>query len=272
MIPDELCHYTTRETALEKILSTKKIKMSNLGLTNDPKESKSRQEIIIADIDKQIRRKIFLINKRAEKIRKDEWKVFCLTKSLPKLKNENRENIYRNYFTPGYSRPRMWAQYAENHSGVCLVFNGERLSKTFDSLLNKKYIIFHGSVCYENYDVVPSKVIDYSNIEKLGLTEAIRKFYYDNFEYYFLSKHSDWRDETEYRWLFYNPTKGKMDEFINIEGALTAVIVGIDFPQVYEPSLKALCKDLNIPAGKMKWENGVPVPNLEKIYNPLEDG
>lgn len=39
-IPTEVCHYTSREIAVEHILESKRIRLGRLGLTNDPRESK----------------------------------------------------------------------------------------------------------------------------------------------------------------------------------------------------------------------------------------
>jgi len=267
MIPKELCHYTKRETALEKILFNKQIKLGRLGLTNDPKESKTRSHVIPSGSGYKLHTQFKNINTAVEKVSKDEWKVFCLAKSLPINLENTRENVYRGLFAPGYSRPRMWAQYGENHSGVCLIFDGERLSKNIESLKDKNKIVIHGPVSYDNYDKSISNHLDLSDIKNLGPLRAVRKYYYDNYEYFFLTKHPDWRDETEYRWLIHDTGK-KKDEFVSIEGALAAILVGIDFPPVYEITLKELCKGLNISAGKMEWINGFPMPQFGSIYNP----
>jgi hypothetical protein len=78
MIPDELCHYTRRETALEKILFNKLIRIGKLGLTNDPKETKARSIQILSDVADRAHKDINKIAKYAEKVTKDELRVFCL--------------------------------------------------------------------------------------------------------------------------------------------------------------------------------------------------
>ena len=40
VIPTEVCHYTSEETAIKYILKNKEIRLGRLGLTNDPRESK----------------------------------------------------------------------------------------------------------------------------------------------------------------------------------------------------------------------------------------
>jgi hypothetical protein len=162
MMPNELCHYTKRETALEKILLNKTIRLGKLGLTNDPKETKTKSIQVLSDVSDRGHIDYRKIAKYAEMVTKNEWKVFCLTKSLPPVPERTRQDIYLNYFSNGYNRPRMWAQYGENHSGVCLVFDGNRLSEKFESLKDKKHTVFHGSVSYDSHDITPSKRFDFS--------------------------------------------------------------------------------------------------------------
>jgi hypothetical protein len=40
--PKEVCHYTSRDTALKYILHNKEILLGNLSETNDPRETKTR--------------------------------------------------------------------------------------------------------------------------------------------------------------------------------------------------------------------------------------
>ena len=42
----------------------------------------------------------------------------------------------------------MWAQYANNHQGVCLVFNKEKIIDSFKNSFSSKQI-FYGDVSYE---------------------------------------------------------------------------------------------------------------------------
>lgn len=265
MIPKELCHYTKRETALEKILFGRKIKFSQLGLTNDPKETKFQTRGIADSLTDEPPYND--IANAAERIQKEEWKVLCLTKHLPKRKiTDPIKKDFMYPFLPGYSRPKMWAQYAENHSGVCLIFNGDQLLQNIEKSLGDSCRILHGSVSYKNYGVVTTKFIDFSDIKTLGLTEGIRKHFLDHYKDYFLSKYLDWQNESEYRWLVHSPTNSP--EYVTIEGALTAVLVGIDFPKVYIPALVEVCKGLNISAGEMEWTDGRPRAYFGSIYNP----
>jgi hypothetical protein len=75
----------------------------------------------------------------------------------------------------------------------------------------------------------------------------------------FLIKNPDWATETEYRYLVHSENSEFED--ITIDGAIKEVLVGIDFPKIYEPSLIIYCKELGIQPRKIKWTNGVPDHN-----------
>ena len=125
-IPKQLFHYTTREAALEYILPTRRIRLGLVGTTNDPREVKEWSPVMLntpewhedgvpADLSLTCRA-IRLIQDEANRIRREEWKVLCLTRHQPDLTSAP--------FPSGYCRPGNWAHYAENHSGVCLIFDG----------------------------------------------------------------------------------------------------------------------------------------------------
>jgi hypothetical protein len=73
---------------------------------------------------------------------------------------------------------------------------------------------------------------------------------------FFFTKSKDWSQEFEYRWV----VSGENDEseFVPIDNAIAGVVVGVDFPKVYFPSLIPLCGELKIPAARITWDNGVP--------------
>lgn len=270
MIPKELCHYTKRDTALEKILFGKQIRLGQLGSTNDPKESKWSSLGIIPLDDEDAMKSLGNRDKiidEAQRIYREEWKVLCMTKHLPKSKYKR---VIKNYvvskFRYGYCRPKMWAQYAENHAGVCIIFDGDKLHQRIQITLKDRFKIFQGSVTYKNYGAAFDKNIDKTYITKYGVTNGIRNFFFENFHDYFLTKYPDWESESEYRWLIHNPDNSP--EFVNIEGTIKSIMVGSDFPKVYEPSLRELCIELKVPAGRILWTNGIPNPVFGDIYKP----
>jgi hypothetical protein len=267
MIPRELCHYTRKDTALEKILYTKKIKLSQLMFTNDPKESAGMQGGFISPInmDPEAQSIAHEVRELASRIRLEEWKVLCLSRH--RTERGVRSGILEP-LSKGYGRPRMWAQYAENHAGICLIFNGKYLEENIRNAFESKdgITVYHGPVTYRNYGtVIPLPPIDRSSPLRLGEDE-IRCFFHQNYKEIFLVKNLDWRNETEYRWLIHSTTQSA--EYVSIEGALKSVLVGMNFPDVYLPALYELCKQLRVPAGRMFWTDGIPTALLDCIYKP----
>jgi hypothetical protein len=275
MIPKEVVHYTKKDTAMEKILFEKKIRFSLLGMTKDPRETKTwdftiktktTSMLYLPDVVRP-HDLSYKINEIANKIMTNEWKVFCVTKhfrsNITKVDNFSFEN---NYFKYGYSHPRLWADYGEQHSGVCLIFDGKKLNQNIHKALSPKCRIFQGSVTYNDLSAISAWEIDISEIEKHDAISLVREYFFLHYKSCFLTKTIDWKSENEYRWLIHNTTK--KPEFVSIEGAIKGVLVGADFPPKYEETLKSLCKELNIPAGKINWSNGQPRVSHGSIYTP----
>jgi hypothetical protein len=207
------------------------------------------------------------IEKNANSLIKKEWKVFCVSQHHPDY--NSRMDEVEHPFLRGDVRPRMWATYAENHRGVCLRFNGSKL----DERLKEKFgvsKVFSGPIYYNDIHATTWPVIHLHDIDKLdldlGLEEVIRDHFLQSWKELFLVKAEDWYTEYEYRWLVHSLDDASED--ISIDGVIEGVLVGQDFPKAYWPSLKELCKELNIPAGLIEWESGFPYIYPDKIHNP----
>lgn len=154
----------------------------------------------------------------------------------------------------------MWATYGENHQGVCLKFNGKEFDKRIkikQKGMEKDRRVFHGKVKYMDYgDTMDSISIDYVELSKIGITQGLRDHLIKYRKEFFLLKSTDWKTEYEFRWLVHS--KKQDFELLPIKGVIDGVIVGVDFPEVYLPSLYKLCDKLEIPVRKMIWKNGMP--------------
>ncbi len=154
MIPKEVFHYTTNCSAL-KILTGKQLRLGQYGYTNDPRETKERLFLPTFDTtnyDYEIGNRIF---QEINKIIHNEWKILCVTTNHPKLEaakseQEKKEIREANPFLSGNARPRMWAQYAENHQGVCMKLNGEKLDQKIAEQLEETSTIFCRSTDYSD--------------------------------------------------------------------------------------------------------------------------
>ena len=276
-IPKQLFHYTTREVALEHILSTQRIRLALVSMTNDPREAKEWghpiQNMSNWDEDgvpvgeSHFIRKAQAIQDEANRIRREEWKMLCLYKHRPELKPASINRPDGNPFHNGYCRSRMWAQYANNHTGVCLIFDGPALDRAIREELELGCTIQCGAVEYRDewyYD--HDNVISYSEFTHPALTSGLRRLFFERWEAYFLRKAQDWQSEWEYRWLVHS--EDSESKYVPIEDALLGVLVGEDFREDYEPSLVALCEKLSAHAGRITWMNGYPNANFGSIFRP----
>jgi len=277
VIPTEICHYTSKEIALEHILANKKIRLGRLGLTNDPRESRRWMvpnvvwgEELTKEGEAEIAKSTLMIEQEVNRILKEEWRVLCaVCHNFPYSDSYEGKKEY-DHHKYAFSHSRMWAQYAKNHSGVCLLFDGKKLDENmhqhFD-LTGENYPIFHGFVRYdynESVKTTPTHLdIEFQNEKPV---DRIRKTLIKHYEPNFLYKSPEWKAEHEYRWLVHSTDSS--DVLIPIENAIKAVIVGADFPKVDEASLIALCATLKIPAGRIRWDNGRPYANRYQIYKP----
>jgi hypothetical protein len=80
---------------------------------------------------------------------------------------------------------------------------------------------------------------------------------------FFFRKDSDWKDESEWRYIIHKWDKGY--EFVNIEKSLFAVILGVNFPQVYRPTIKKLCSELEVQLLHLFWDSSDEDFFLRKI-------
>ena len=121
-----LYHYTSLNRAFEHILHEGKLLLASLKLTNDPRESKDWNwtfRNISHEIDIAIPSVEELVTVSSEinlKIKRD-CKLCCFSI------DDKTKNLYSGR---GWGHPRMWAQYADKHKGVCLVFDKDKLIET----------------------------------------------------------------------------------------------------------------------------------------------
>ncbi len=276
--PQLICHYTKLESGLN-ILFEKKLRLNKISKTNDPRESRPLEFLTFQDYaqldNPEVKMANELILNELPKTIMEEWKVLCFTLDASKQSEYTDERIsklYAAFIDPGYARPRMWAQYADNHKGVCLLFDKDEIGKKIQQKFNGK--CFPGKVGYDGETFVslslflpPATSTSLINdIKNLGAKEAARKYVFEHSAALFLRKNPDWEHETEYRWLIHSTINEVED--VSIEGAVKAVLVGMDFQKIYVPSLIPLCKDLGIPAKRILWKNGIPKTEFETIYEP----
>lgn len=243
-----LYHYTTLETFLEHILMESTLRLSPFEKVNDPIESKRNFNGMymskFRDIDLNDKR----INKYENqyKIALINWsKVVCFS-----LDDIDDLKEYTDHINRGYGKPRMWAQYADLHRGVCLIFDRELLGENMKESFSDSDIT-GGKVIYKNhynYEVGIPHSFDYDNMDNIKLIKNQILEHKDNL---FFTKFKDWADEKEYRYIVINEEK----EFLKIsfKSELKGIVLGSEFPKVYLPVLKEYFKDYDTKIRQIKW-------------------
>lgn len=262
MIPNEVFHYTKIHKGLE-ILFGKNIRWNKFECVNDPRESK---EWIFPNftgiIDVRTSIGIDKVQKVATPIKLKEWKVFCVSQHHHRNETNGEEARYSPSWY-GYSRPSMWAKYGENHKGICLKFNGNKLNQAILEKLERIGKIRSGIVDYDDKKLFeyayekasPLNVTDILNLNETNLKQYIRDYFFENYEKMFLLKSEDWENEDEFRWLFHSEEDFQVE--VSIIGILEEVILGCDFPEVYLPSVKTFCSEIGAKPKMMKCVNGM---------------
>lgn len=260
---NELFHYTTAQTALEYILAKKELRFSQMQFTNDPRETKEIRLFSLSSLPppNSEGESFNRVHRAAKSVKLKEWKVLCFSQNHPDLVDGAKQN---NPFLRGNYRPAMWAHYASSrnrsHDGVCLKFELDRFNKRVLEKFNApEYAVYSGAVEYSDEKILEPPPFDYAKIPLMSDTEIkehVRIYFSTNFKEIFLIKPKDWENEHEFRWLVHSPKDDY--EYVSINETLEEVMVGKEFPKVYEPSLIKLCEEMKIPAKRIGWFNGFP--------------
>jgi hypothetical protein len=123
-------HYTSAAVALNFVIKNGILKFGRFKTVNDPRESidwsfgYASLEGPVGDTGN--------ISREVNAILKGNCNLCCfVSDDSSATTNQETRSTMPNMYERGHSRPRMWAQYAKNHSGVCLVFDRQKLHRTF---------------------------------------------------------------------------------------------------------------------------------------------
>lgn len=247
-------HYTNSDS-LFKILESKTLRFGQFKNVNDPKESKDwKFHFYISNPNSKSNFDYDIFKKLSNYILK-ETKILCFSSDNDIANQDEIEELKKGY---GYSR--MWAQYARNHSGACLVFDEKELEKAFHLHFENR-AKYSGAVEYFNTQFGPNITANGLAISPDGifyedlLVKGIEKYMEDHIEKFykqlFLSKHLNWQDENEFRFI----VLGNEDEdyFMPFLNSLKTVIITEDFDKTLLPTLIKRCNELNIQLEWLIW-------------------
>jgi Protein of unknown function (DUF2971). len=113
----------------------------------------------------------------------------------------------------GTNHPAMWAHYANDSNGVCIVIDKEAFIRNNQAVFDSHFYQFE-DVEYNIFNTPKDDEIDYS-------AKTPEHFIKDNWKALFFLKHKDWENEDEHR-LFIMDYDGKL----SIDGCIKYVTLG----------------------------------------------
>lgn len=262
-----LFHYTTKERAIENIFSSMTLRMGSMKATNDPRETEpwffgmSVENEEVAPSGEEF----MDVTRKIDRLLKRSCLIACLTQDAPDPRPELGDPDYYVRFDlglQGYEHDRMWAQYAGNHTGLCLFFDREKLvGKMEKHFRNRNGLLLHGPVDYVSQITPPNSPfheLSYDEIERIGV-EAYTRQHRERFarQLYF-TKNPDWASEQEYRfvWLGEDEKEESEAEYVSIQDCVSAICVGTHFPEVYKLNVRDIKDRQEIRAYRIQYAYG----------------
>lgn len=254
-----LYHYTSAETAINHILRTKMLRFGAYAKTNDPKETKTWHfdTGTNTDIDLGKYSSADLSPWLSGQL-KERTRLLCFSMDREPITGDHITDI----FNRGYCKPRMWSQYADNHRGVCLVFDRERLLQLIEKQVGNSCLFFTGAVAYVDWGIArdlykdQQYLINVDVLEAAGRSEYAKRHLATHWQKLFFEKMTDWRDESEWRCVAF--ANSEADLRVAYTGALDGIVFGED------TTPETIQTIINLSAGGgtrfvgLKWKNCSP--------------
>ena len=182
----------------------------------------------------------------------------CSNMSNEIIVDNSYESTNNALSTKAWKKSRMWSQYGEDHRGLCLVFSKESIDKQLMQMGYNSTNSKSGVVSYTNSERFQYRTLTLNTnlLPSEGTEKYCRNHVRNNLESFFFTKNLDYRDESEYRYVIFEPEKVYL--YFDIEPILKYVIIGDKTPKIYYPIIKELCSNLNIECRRVEWSKGEP--------------
>jgi len=242
-----LYHYTKARTLVDHILPDGRLLLNTLAATNDPREYKYRG-FVVRSIRLFTQDEYIAIVDTANKMLGSHARFisFCCDSNCDAQSSDFR----------GYMHPRMWAQYAEGHTGACLILDRAKLT---DSFLSSNLGDFRDAaeVTYCERPLRGSGTPNYDTIDiSQDTVQCVLQHMKDNARGLFFRKNVDWRDEAEFRLLRVQHQATPTQNFLNINAAIAGIVLGTQFPEALHQPVIGHARELAICVGQIQWKDG----------------
>jgi hypothetical protein len=250
-------HYTRGDVARDFILKDRTLRLGRLLHTNDPRETKDWEfDLWTSGAHDLGKYKMPEISNWMSNALKANVRLACFSRDTPPVQGDHVAEILRR----GFTKPRMWAQYANNHSGVCLVFDRQKLLESMIMNLQGN-TCWAGNVTYKDHFTVRSLtphefMVNVDELEVVGPDAYAMNHLVRHHDELFFEKLQDWRDESEWRLLAVGP--GIEPLFLDISEALVGVMHGASADDKLSDQIMKLTEHLPIEHMGLKWKNSNP--------------
>lgn len=200
---DIIYHYTKASTAIDYILYNHQLKFNNRKKSNDPIESnKIKRGIIISCTetkDQELKAQMSDytdLHNFIDDLEKNFYQIcFCKNNMGDDFANNNYFSNFKGHEELfGFTKLRMWDQYADKFTGVCIAFSKENILSKNNKLIegDVEYFSFHELSERKTGDIQGNYLQYFSKEEYKNQIEQIVK-------QSFFFKHTDYKGENEYR-------------------------------------------------------------------------
>ena len=264
---DVIYHYTTASTAIDHILSEKRLKFRHIRKSNDPVECRYPECAVsgngaYVNYEKNLKDCNYLRDLIMDL--DSRFYQICFCKNIEDKKsniNNNHCPIIENEKFFGFAKPTMWEQYTDDYTGVCIAFSKKKilaLNKDNTALMAKDILYL------TNLELRDKRVwyINYDYLSKVG-PERYRKEIENKIKTGFFCKHKECEDENEFRiGMFFNnqriPEIDKEDADKNLiwlktEGCIKALFVSSLANDKQKKDLLKYANKLNVPIIEIAW-------------------
>lgn len=251
-------HYTKKATALKKILRNNEFSFSHNKNLNDPKENKIwfNSDIKEQSFDWRAYFDFYQLNVQ----------LACFTIDNIREMKKYDDTIGLVYPGRGFNHPRMWAQYSDNHEGICLAFDKDKFALNINKVKNLRKLysdkimyvpsLFHNINSKKIYNAYQ---VDSDN-SRLPIDELALMKIKQGKKTFFFRKLLDWKDENEYRFVVVSKSANQIS--IPIDNSLVTIILGWQFPEDDLEEIIELGKKYKVHVYQMEYYNGSShIPN-----------
>lgn len=254
-----LYHYTTAETAAKYILPSGTLRFGSLKNTNDPREFLDWQISLKRVTNKKnwtfsSYGNVNMLQEPVNRLCRRNAKLACFT--MDYLLDSGPEHSIR-----GFERPRMWAQYGNRFSGVCLCFRKDILINQFLDHYSGNEKIDANKIDYIPFNASMEDCIcidDHPTLEKndCDLQQYLMNHIWDKRKGVYFEKLSDWSGEAEFRIAAI--TNSEDPDYISYGSSLVAVVLGPEIPLPESRYIVSYANDNCINVKLLSWQTGAP--------------